>query len=280
MSYRAKPKQPQQPNPISAALDEAVAALRAGAPREAERLAHGVLKSNWGNALAARILGEALLVQRRAAEASTILERAARRSRDPGSELWLAHAMFAQDRGAEAVEVLYRAIRRRPPFPPAFLELGDRLREQGRFDESAAVLESGLSLVPDAIVLVMGLGYTHLEKGDRQRAQTIFLEVTAAAPGRHDALCALGRVAALEGDYSAAADLYSRALELRPDDALARVELGKSLLEQGEREAGEAALRRVARQAPDLVGPAATALSATPHGRLFLRPSRAAAFLS
>jgi len=84
---------------------------------------------------------------------------------------------------------------------------------------------------------------------------------------------------ALDGEYAAAADLYRRALGLRPDDAATRVSLGKCLLELGEREAAEATLRAATRGSAQLAGPAIMALAASPHGRFFLRPSTAAKFL-
>ena len=64
-----------------------------------------------------------------------------------------------------------------------------------------------------------------------------------------------------------------------PDDAPARISLGKCLLEMGEREAGEATLRAATPGVAQLAGPAIIALSAALHGRFFLRPSAAAKFL-
>ena len=82
---------------------------------------------------------------------------------------------------------------------------------------------------------------------------------------------------ALDGEFAAAADLYRRALQLRPEDAVSRIDLAKCLLEIGEREAGEAALRAATGSAAELAGLAITALAATSRGRFFLRPSAAAA---
>jgi Flp pilus assembly protein TadD len=66
---------------------------------------------------------------------------------------------------------------------------------------------------------------------------------------------------ALDGDYAAAADLFRRALGLRPDDAMSRNNLGLCLLEMGEREAGEASLRAAAHGAPQMAGLALTSLA-------------------
>jgi Tfp pilus assembly protein PilF len=109
---------------------------------------------------------------------------------------------------------LRRTTARRPPFPPAFIELGGQLGKIGRFDEGIAVLESGLALTPGVLDIRMGLGYIHLNRNDRAKARALFSQVFATAPGRHDALVALAKVMALDGEYAEAADLYRRALGL------------------------------------------------------------------
>lgn len=248
-------------------------------PITAERLALGVLKSNRGNVLAAQILGRALLMQNRAAEAIVPLQRAARHGDHPVIETLLAAALAGAGRSEEALEQLRRTTARRPPFPPAFLEHAAQLGKIGRVGEAIAVLESGLAVTPDAIDLLMALGLLYVKSNDRAKARAMFVEVLATAPERHDALVALARATALDGEYAAAADLYRRALRLRPDDAATRNSLGICLLEMGERDAGEASLRAALRGAPQLQGQVVTALAASSHGRFFLRPSAAAKFL-
>jgi Flp pilus assembly protein TadD len=220
-----------------------------------------------------------LLLQNRADEAVVPLERAAHRSGDPAIETLLATALAAAGRSDDAFAQLRQTTARRPPFPQAFVEYAGQLGKLGRFDEAFAVIESGLELLPDAVDLRMELGFLHLKRNNRAKARALFLEVLAAAPGRHDVLAALGKVMALDGEYAAAANHYRRALGLRPDDVEKRNSLGICLLEMGERDAGEASLRAVAREAPQLAGLAITTLSAASHGRFFLRPSAAAKFL-
>ena len=273
------PSNLQRPSPTNPALDQAILALRMQRLDEAERFASEVLKSNRSNVVAAHVLGSALMMQNRPAEALDPLQRAARRSDDPAIETLLAAALAATGRGDEALDQLRRTTARRPPFPPAFIELGGQLRKSGRFDEGVAVLEGGLALMPDVPDLRMGLGYLHLNRNDRANARVMFSQVLEVAPGRHDALVALAKVRALDGEYAAAADLNRRALGLQPDHAPTRVNLGKCLLEMGEREAGESTLRAATRGDPKLAGPAIMALAAAPHGRFFLRPSAAAKFL-
>ena len=260
-------------------LEQATGALRMQRPDEAERLAAAVLKSDRGNVLAAQLLGTALLMRGRPSEAIDPLRRAARRGADPAIETLLAKALAAVGRGGDALDQLRLATSRRPAFPPAFLELGDQLGALGRFDEAIAVFESGLALTPDAAVLRIGLGYIHLRRNDRAKARGLFLQARAAAPERRDAMVALARVMALDGEYGAAADLYRLVLASRSEDGERWIELGKCLLEMGQREAGEAILRTATRGDARLAGPATKALAATPHGRFFLRPSAAAKFL-
>ncbi len=268
----------EPPGGAYGALEGARLALGLLRPAEAERLAADALRSAPDDPLLAQALGHALMAQGRAAEAIEPLQRAARRSGDATLETLLARALAAAGRRDEAIDQLRRTTARRAAFPLAFLELGEQLGDAGRLDEGIDVLERGLALAPDATVLRMGLGRLHLKRHDRATARRLFAAAHAAAT-RHDAVVALARVTALDGEFAAAADLYRRALDLRPDDAVSRIDLAKCLLEIGEREAGEAALRAATRGAAQLAGLAITALAATSRGRFFLRPSAAAVFL-
>ena len=270
---------PATPEPdAEGTLQAALAALRSGRHDDAARLAGEMLAAEPGNVVAAQVLGHAALILGRPADAIAPLQSAARGG-DPAIETLLARALAGAGRREAAIEQLQRTTERRPPFPLAFLELGELLGGLGRFDEAAAALERGLALAPDAAVLRVGLGQLHLRRNERAKARSLFLEVRAAAPDRHDALVALAGVMALDGEPAEAAALYRRALELRPGDALVMISLAKCLLEMGERDAAEVALCEAAQAAPRLAGLAITALAAASHGRFFLRPSDAASFL-
>lgn len=246
---------------------------------EAERLASAVLKADRGNLLAAQILGRALLAQGRAAEAVEPLQRAAKRSSDAEVETLLAIVLAAAGEDEKALDQLRATTARRPPFLPAFAELAGQLGKAGLFDEGIAVAEGALALEPRSLDLRISLGSLHIKRNNRNAARTMLSEVVAAAPERRDAMSALAQVMALDGEYKAAAELYRRMLALQPDDAPTRINLGKCLLELGERDAGEAALRMAGRVAMPMAGRAITALAAAPHGRFFLQPSKAAKFI-
>ena len=151
-SMSKRPSRPPAPNGQAPAMPRSkgrFSRLRMQRPNEAELLAAGVLKSDRGNIVAAQVLGRALMVQGRPAEAIVVLERTVRRSSDPAIETLLAGALAAAGRGDDALEQLRKTTARRPPFPPAFLEHGGQLSRLGRLDEAVAVLESGLALAPE-----------------------------------------------------------------------------------------------------------------------------------
>ncbi|WP_249128422.1 tetratricopeptide repeat protein [Bradyrhizobium lablabi] len=144
------PSSPERSGASHPALERAILALQIGRPDEAERLASEVLKASRSNIAAAQILGRALLMQNKIAEAIVPLEKAARRSEDPAIETLLGSALASAGRSSEAIEQLRLAIARRPPYPPAFAELGGQLSKLGRIEESIAMFESGLALTPGA----------------------------------------------------------------------------------------------------------------------------------
>src|SRR4029077_2669544 len=115
LGYGAKPDDP---------LQQAVFALNAKRPQEAQRIAEQILKADPQRAQALRILGGALLMQDRAADAVASLEDAARALRDPEIDTLLAIALRRIGRTEDALSRLKRAIKRRPPFGAAFHELG------------------------------------------------------------------------------------------------------------------------------------------------------------
>src|SRR5262249_9350204 len=166
MSKR-QPSPPEQAGPINRVLEQALLALQMQRIDEAERLAAQVLKSNRGNLAAARLLGRVLLAQNRPLEAIDVLQRSVKRSDDPELETLLSVALGAAGRDGEAIEQLQRTVARRPPFPPAFIELSRHLSEAGRFNEGIELLEGGLAFAPDHVELRMALGYLHLKRNDR-----------------------------------------------------------------------------------------------------------------
>ncbi len=260
-------------------IESAAVALRTRQFDKAAQLAAEVLRGNRTDTAAATILTQALLALNRSEEAIAPLEKAARRSGDPVIETLLGAALGSSGRRAEAIEQLSRTVARRPPFLPAFQELAGQHAKAGRVDEGIAVIENGLALAPDAIHLQLDLARLYLQHNDRGKAREILTKARDAAAGNLDILKELARVLLLDGEYALAAEAYRHALAHRPDDALTRADLAACLLEMGDRDAGEAALRLAFRGGPHMLGRTNHALVASSHGRFFFRPSAVVKFL-
>lgn len=260
-------------------LDRASLALRTQNFAEAERLAAEVLKASRTEIVAIWILGRALLAQGRAADAIAPLERAVRRTNDPGIETLLGAALGESGRRKEAIELLHRTAARRPPFLPAFQELAGQLAKDRRLDEAIATIGDALELAPASIDLQLDLARLHLERNARGEARAALMKAHQAQSGRADIATLLARVMRQDGDYAGAAEVYRLALALRPDDAMARADLAACLFEMGEREAGEGNLRSALRGRPQMLAKGVYTLVHSSHGRFFIRPSALKKFL-
>jgi predicted Zn-dependent protease len=261
------------------ALQNAVVALNGQRLGEAERIAASILKSNPEHAVAGAILGRALLLQNRAAEAVPVLEQAVRYGQDPQVETQFADALVATGRRDEALAQLRKAMARRPAFMPSFVMYARYSAEVGRLADGIAALEQGLAIFPGAWEMENELALQYIETNDRAAARATLLRGLAAQPGHPVLLTTLGQLLYLGSDYTAAADVFRRLLAGNPGDLAAQINLGACRLEMGERDAGEADLRAAVRAAPQLIKHALSASCHASHGRFFMRVSRATNFL-
>ena len=245
---------------------------------DAEQLASQVLKSDRGNTLAAEVLGRALLAQNRLEDAVGHLSKFARRTGEPSIETLLAGMLAAVGRRDEALDHLRRAITPQPPYIPAFAELALQLRKSGLLEDAMTVAESGLALAPQSADLQLALGYVLADRNERVRAREVFANLRAAEPTHHDAMLALAGALIWDGDYKQAADLYRRALAIKPLDDT-RIRLAKCLLELRQREEAEVLFRAAAHGVSQLAAPAVIGMVSASHGRIFLQPSVALDFL-
>jgi Flp pilus assembly protein TadD len=271
-----RPGQPRQPPPaLEHALQSASFALQGNRPAEAQWIAADALKTHPGEPRALQILGYALLVQGKAAEAIAPLEQAARRSHDPGAEMQLAVALNQAGRGEDARARLARAIKRRPAFPPAFSELAQQLTALGRQDEAIDVLKSGLALVPNAAELAVQLGYLYAARNEPADARAAFTQALRVAPRHPDALFGLALATQRDGAYAEAAEIFQRMLAVKPDEPAARIGFGACLMELGQTEAAFASFRMAEQSAPHMLGQMLTALASSGRGRFWLKRSDA-----
>ncbi len=251
-----------------------MAALNNKRPHDAEAIAREVLRAAPGYGEALSMLGQALLAQGRTDDAIAALETAG--GRDPRIETQLALALHHADRNEEALKRLKRAISRRPPFLPAFHQLGALLFTMKRHAESIEVLERGREIAPAMAELPIQLGYVFLAQRNALKAKNAFGAALKIAPTAAAALWGMGKAHQQIGENEEAIGYFRKCLTLVPQDAGTWLNLGHSLLEVGDTDAGLDCFRTAARGDQKHYFNVLTTLVKTNRGRFWLKPSDAA----
>ena len=260
-------------------LQQAILALNAQRPADAQRIAEEVLRRDPRQTRASHILGCALLMQNRPAEAIAPLQAAARGRHDAEIETRLAMALAQSGRESEAVTQLKRAVKRQPPYAPAFHGLCTLLAVMERYDEAAVALRRGAEVAPMMPDLSIALGNVLLQRKDHTGAKAVFRKALAIAPASADALFGIGKAHYDSGENETAAEYFRQSIRSRPDDYNAWLHLGHCLLNLGQRDDGYECFRTAARGDARRFGRALSSLVASGRGRAWLRPSEAVRFL-
>jgi predicted O-linked N-acetylglucosamine transferase (SPINDLY family) len=128
-------------------------------------------------------------------------------------------------RHANGVEFLKAALHVRPDWPEALNNLGNALRELGRFDESLEVFRRGLRLRPDFATAHCNLGVALSDLGRLEEAIASFRSAISLHPEFADAYNNLGNALLALGKSCEAQTAYERACQLNPGFELARKNL-------------------------------------------------------
>ncbi len=135
-------------------------------------------------------------------------------------------------RPLEAVNILRRATDAHPGNAAAYNSLGVFLFQNGRYDEAATQYEFAVALRPDDAKYVTNLGSTYMMQGDFRSAADYFQRSVAIRP-RKNTYSNLGLMHWYLGDLDAAIESLRAAVELQPNDSLARANLGDALWTAG-----------------------------------------------
>lgn len=263
---------------IGNTLQQAAFALNSQRPGDAERMAAEVLKIEPRDARALRVLGCAVLMQGRAAEAISPLETAARICHDAEIDMQLAAALRQAGRVDDALSRLRRAIKREPPNPRAFYELGCALASMKHYDEAADAFARGRDIAPMVVEFSIQLGRVFLERRDFAGAKQAFARALEISSASHDALSGMALAHQGAGEFEMAADHFRRCLATKPDPGT-WLNLGRCLLRLGQMDEAYDCFRFAVRNDPKRYGNALGMLTKSARGRFWLRPSAAARFL-
>ncbi len=126
-------------------------------------------------------------------------------------------SLEAGGRAAEAERSYQRAIIAQSQYAAAHLAYGNFLLSHGRAGEAISAYERATQLTPDNPNALSNLGGAYLQLGDFERAAAAFARSLALEP-RRASYSNAGTVRYYLGQYTEAAELYRKAIELAPAD--------------------------------------------------------------
>lgn len=165
----------------------------------------------------------ALLVQRRSADAETIINRLLQNyPGNPEGLLLLGRLRYQQQRCGEAEEILRRHLAAQPESLNGLLQLALSQFCQQRWNEAASSLKQAVALKPDSGPAHYNLGYALLRTGDAEGGITALREAVRCDPGDARTRLALADALRRKGDFADARVQLERVLEANPNQTTAR----------------------------------------------------------
>ena len=165
----------------------------------------------------------ALLVQRRSADAETIINRLLQNY--PGNAeglLLLGRLRYQQQRCAEAEEAFRRHLVAEPKSLNGLLQLTLAQFCQQRWGEAVSSLKQAIALKPDSAPAHYNLGYALLRTGDSAGGIAALREAVRCEPGDARSRLALADALRRTGDAAGARAQLERVLEANPNQTTAR----------------------------------------------------------
>ena len=137
------------------------------------------------------------------------------------------------DRLPEAVELLRQTAQENPKFPQPWLSLAEVHIKQGKNAEAAAAYEHVLSMVPDHIEALRGLGDIALLEGRLEPAAARYRRILEVDPADAGAMTKMGVLRMRAGRAEEATALFRKAVEREPANAEALLYLAGALASTG-----------------------------------------------
>ncbi|MCH7537632.1 MAG: sulfotransferase [Proteobacteria bacterium] len=224
---------------------QAAEALQASKPDVAETLCREHLTLHPASVEHLRLLGHALMQQRRFGEAETQFKIALELAPDfPPLAEDLGSALARQRKFAEAIPLFEQAVRLDPELANAHKKLGQALAAVGRGTEADEAFEVFFEKNPE--LGAVAVGAEHIRAGREEDAIECFRQALKDNPDNVDAMRFLAAVYLKQdkklGDAEA---LLQRATQIAPDFAMAWFDLGQVLSKRAKRTEAIEAFRQV-----------------------------------
>nr|WP_253950839.1 tetratricopeptide repeat-containing sulfotransferase family protein [Novosphingobium sp. SG751A] len=184
-------------------------------------------------------------------EAAIAVRRAAARGAGGPVFAALAGAVeFHRGQFADAIPHLRLAHSAQPADMTVRANLVEALYRTGAGDQALALCEEDAARADRSLRLARIGGHLAQEAGDFTRAAALYRIALAGDPRDWSGWNNLGNALSALEDWDGAIAALRRAVELAPDSAPVRLNLGKTLIEAGRGEEGEALLRALVREFP------------------------------
>lgn len=255
--------------PAAMERSAAAAALRAGHPSEAKRLARQVLAQQPGNAQAWVILGRAARLLREDEEALTAFHKAAKLAPELAEPAFLLCAMLLKTANPEAQTLLGQILSKFPDKAAGWTEIGQVLMETGKH-EAALICYTRAAQASPSFQLKLQCGLILKQLGRFSEAVGAFKEALSFDATSARVWFLLGVCHQNLHNVIEAENAYRTAHSLDPCLAEAFVNLGTLLQDQGDLEAAKKAYGDALRSRADTFGRITQALTAAPKGELWL----------
>ncbi len=165
----------------------------------------------------------------------------------------LGDALYEQGRYEEALEATRIAVERRPKHFQAHFNLGATLDKLGRFEEAETHLRRAIALSPQAQNAYLNLSKVLYEQGRYAEALDATRVAIEQDPDFVEAHFNLGAILNVLGRFEEAETHLRRAIALNPQDVDAHFSLGAALYKQGRYAEALEATRVAIEQDPDFV---------------------------
>ncbi len=130
---------------------------------------------------------------------------------------------------SEAASIYEKILDLRPNVATSYVNLALMRIEMREFDEAVRILEEGLKKIPESEALLSRLGHTYVLLGRAKKALDIFDLILKNNPRHFDALLASARMLDLTGQKEDAQNFYRKALEVEPENKVARKNYASNL---------------------------------------------------
>jgi tetratricopeptide (TPR) repeat protein len=202
------------PNSVNGMAGLAQTYVKMGRYADAEKLLQRVVDANPKDANSLQLAGE-LLLNSDPNRALELLQRAGGLQPSAHTDLLIAHAYEHLSRSEEATSYLNRAKARAPKDPEVLRAVAGEYRDQGKYDEAIAALET----IPAKTIDVQAdLAYTYQLAGKPQEAATLYTRLAKNAKGNLNLNLSAAQALVGLGQTDAAAAFIEEARRIDPNN--------------------------------------------------------------